>query len=581
MPSRAPNPSSFSTLAPVQFMIREWPIMLATCFGAFLRGYQLLNQIPAGDEWHNIDAIWRLDLGSVLTAFDPRYSTPMVLYGKLILHTTGLSELALYLPTVLTGFVMIVLFPLIARSFFGRQASNIFAWLLSISPMLVLYSRFFRPYIFICLGGGVCLWLSWQWLEKRRLCYGLAYAACATATISLHVITAAFVLTPLPFFLLRLRREDSPDLSDGIRQMILVTGSIALSLFALVGIPIFNRFDILTNKLAGRGITLNTAGGSAFLFTGTNIRGLTLFLLLVSLWGLYQCYSKHPEATRIALTACLLQFVGIILSAPPGISSSLVFSRYMILILPLFLLSVAVGSSSLLKTRALRLPPEIRTFIVGFALILLLAAGPLPKALYRPNAWSNLTLHVEMLQNDSRNRIRRFAEGYRNNQKSVSAFYQHLASLESGKYCILESPWFFRLSLNRYPWLQSFHHQNCRIGVSTDLSGKPPWKGEYPYRSRQFKFRNLLFLGRRDLPEKVDFIVLHRDLFREFGAEQLRQPELMKKLKQISALFPELEIKLREIYGPPDFSDSDLIVFAISAKAHWMFDSWHLVPGAM
>jgi len=563
---------------PAAAAIRNWPLTGALCLGAFLRAFQLLEQIPAGDEWHNLDAIWRLDTSTILSSFDPRHSMPMVLYGKLLLHSLGLSEIGIYMPTIAAGMLMIAVFPLLSWNLVGKRASMIFAGLLAISPMLVLYSRFFRPYILTALGSGLCLWIARRWMEERKLLpHGAAYALVAVLTISLHLITAPFVLTPFPLALLRLRSLSAPERKEAFRKLVLLGAAVAAGVFLTVGIPILNNASIIGEKISGQGVRLDTLGRAAFLLSGSNNPWVAALLGILALRGLQLLHREHPAGVRLGLTAFLLQFVSIAVLAPTSISSPLVFSRYMLPCLSPALLCLAVGLASILQLGSLS--SSFRMTLASGCILLLLGSGPIPKALSRPNAWTSLTLQVEMLRKDPRSRIRQCAEEFQQEKDEVSAFYRRLSTLDPGSLTVVEIPWFFQLSLNRYPWLQAMHHQHCRIGLDSCLkSGRPP-KGSFPCDPGGIHFRNLVFVGAGDL--KADFIILHRDLFREFHGERIRRAGLLRKLRKQAEFSGLLERKLEKLYGPPCFSDAVLLVFPVSEASRQLADSWSFSPASM
>ena len=77
------------------------------------------------------------------------------IYDWMLAHWLGLSETAMRLPMLLSGLATLVLFPLFAARRFGYPVAALFAVLLAISPLLVLYSRMARPYAITLLLGWI------------------------------------------------------------------------------------------------------------------------------------------------------------------------------------------------------------------------------------------------------------------------------------------------------------------------------------------------------------------------------------------------------------------------------------------
>jgi len=560
--------------------ISLWLFLPPLIVGAFLRAFQLSRQIPVGDEWHNLDAVWRLPFPGILCSFDPRFSVPMVLWGKLLLNTTGLSELGLYLPTFLCGLLTLGLFPVLIRPWVERRTRVLLTWILALSPMLILYSRFYRPYAFNVSLGFASLYFGWKWWNDKRRSFGVLYALSALLAIWIHVITAAFVLTPLLLMILLRRPAGGLPAPIPLRKMLGVTTFMSVSLI-LIALPILSASDVLGKKLARQMIGAATVRHAIELFSGIPALLPSVVLILLAIWGLVLLYQKNPGATTFVLIACLFQALSILLLAPTSIASALVFSRYLIPALPFFLLCVSTGFIALTGAVFGEKKKWLRRISLSLVLLALFFAGPLPRAFFRPNSWCTLTLSVEMLRGNSNARIRQCSSSFRENITEVSPFYKALRSLPAGSVRIAETPWFFRLTLNKEPWLQEFHRQQSIIGLNSCIVDIPPAKGSFPCALKGLDFQNMVFLG-EDLEDvMLDFIVVHRNLLTEFSAGEVRRAGLIRKLKQQLPPVSELVAYLRSHYGLPCYEDEELIVFSASSRGRQLVDSLSISPGSI
>ncbi|RLE25177.1 MAG: hypothetical protein DRJ61_01345 [Acidobacteria bacterium] len=560
------NRSSGSGLS---WLIDEWPLVLAVGFAAFLRGFQLWVQIPIGDEWHALDAAWRRPLWEILTSLDVRYSTPMVLYEKLVMGTAGMSELSLYLPLFIAGVAIVWVFPLIVRNWAGKKTSDLFAWLLAISPMLILYSRFFRPYILTVFLGGACLYLSWRWRREHLVTYGVAYAICGALAVYLQIVSVVFVAAPFLFIAMEDLRLSGrrPRVAW---QFVGVVGLFAALLSLLVGLPLAGNAEMITKKMGQQGVGLHTITRAASLFSGAVNLWVVGILVALACIGLGVLCRRHRVLAVFVLAASVFQCLAVIVVAPTSIGSSLVFARYMVLSLPFFLLCVASGSVFLMELLFRHDWGLVPSVVAGVVFIGgLLWSGPLPSVLYMPNNWISAVLQVEMMKEDPKSRIRHFFDRSETLKQGISPFYQFLNDQPRGSLKIVEVPWFFRLTLNRNPWLQQFHQQSCSVGISSCISGHTIGKGEFPCTPDYFRFNNLLFLDDPETLRKksVDYLIVHRNLVTEVKAGEVKRPGLVRSLVARSPEIPELLENFRATIGPPCYEDQWVTVFGLNASS--------------
>ena len=138
--------------------------------GGLLRFWNLSGQIVGGDELHALRAATTRSLDEILF----RYEAPdlyMLLAAALHeLATLGvtLSEAWLRLPGMAAGLLSLVVLPALVARFVGARGAALFAWVLALSPALVLYSRIARSYLPVILLGTLGSWAFFAWWTEER-----------------------------------------------------------------------------------------------------------------------------------------------------------------------------------------------------------------------------------------------------------------------------------------------------------------------------------------------------------------------------------------------------------------------------
>jgi predicted membrane-bound mannosyltransferase len=146
--------------------------VVACVAGAFLRLDGVSHELIVSDEWHGLHAAALVGYGELFSLMTPgATSIPLNLYYKALLDTVGWSEFGLRLPSLLAGIAALVVLPLVSRPWLGLRARATFSALLAISPMLVFYSRYSRPYALVVLLTFVGLVACHTWWQTGRARY--------------------------------------------------------------------------------------------------------------------------------------------------------------------------------------------------------------------------------------------------------------------------------------------------------------------------------------------------------------------------------------------------------------------------
>lgn len=227
----------------------------------------------------------------------------------IVVRVLGTEELAIRLPSIIAGTLLIPMIYAVAKEVFDRRTALVATALGVVSPFLVWYSQEARMYGFVMLFALVALWAQLRALERGRWWYWTVYAVASALMVWSHY----FALVPIAAQQLIFVREWFRRRADGdsARQLAtrwLVSASIAVTL-ALPLVP-FLLYQLATNRavsgMAGGDATVQQAGG-------TPGSGMSVYRvganLVWALWGF------HPDnvMTRVAALWPLLMVLALFL----------------------------------------------------------------------------------------------------------------------------------------------------------------------------------------------------------------------------------------------------------------------------
>lgn len=519
----------------------------ALAIGVALRSFELSEQIVLEDELVSVQALRVFSYEGIASRFDHAYySIPHTLLLKAIAEWIGLDELTLRLPSLLAGLALLGAGAWLVWRRFGPDVSAIFALLLAISPLLVLYSRVARAYgIAIALVFFALLALA-RWLEEpQRLRHALGYVGFGVAAIWFHQLTAPALLAPLATAALfaALAARPGRRLAQLSAPLLLGAALVVLSA-ALLWNPLFASGGLLTGKLDRVEIPGSTLREAAALFAGTHTPWLVATFWVGSALGCGLALRRQPRVPALLLTSALAQWASLLVLGPWLADVPRIFARYVVWSLPGVLLCLALAVAELGRLRVAG-----RSWPAPLLASVLLAAtlhlhGPLPATLYSPN---NFTTHPDFQESD----LQRLPWEPAPAPLAGSDFYRRLRE-EPGEFAIVEAPWHNSRRMVPYHRFQEIHRKRVRIGFLAGLSPAPNLD-EFPLDAPGLDFR--LFVDVSDpaaLREAgVRYVVLHRNLGEELGF-----PALSSDLgAAITALAQRV--------GPPVFEDERVAVFAL------------------
>ena len=577
--------------SPRQHRIAFWVLLgLVFALGAFLRLYLITDQLPLDDEWHGLDYTIANSCGHVFTHYTRAgaSSVPMNLYRCVLLHTAGWSEIALLLPSLAAGLLALVLLPLGAGRFLGPRAAIVFAVLLAISPLLVLYSRVCRAYSIVALLGFLAVLALARGATDGRRRWLAAYVILGGLAIFFHPIAAVSTLAPLGFLLaarlrhgLRGRPEFGGEIAPSAGRLVLGgLGAIALPL-ALLLPGLLDRMPSL--PLAGADYGWHTLAGLTTIIAGTaNPVLAVLFWALLGL-GAAALLRQAPLLGGMLLSIPVL-FVPAVLVLDPNLGDwPLVLARYLIVFLPAAFVLAAAGLDDLWQRLEAALPGSkarsrlLAALPMAVLLAALLWSGPLPRTYAAPNSFTGHSAYQESYRDldwTLSYPSRLFKVPTTTSAERMPAFYRRLRA-EKNAHPIIEYPMLIGNHFNLLYYYQHFHQHPVKIGYFTRVALLTEDSMGFAFSDAtvdhvlsrtgdkgQLRFSNLIDLddARAIRTSGARHLILHRNLRAELF------PARFGGRTRDSAVVEHLAPKLRQHFGAPVHEDAQLIVFGIDPE---------------
>lgn len=526
----------------------DWWLAGIVLAGIAIRLFQYPQQVLLDDEWHAIHQLLRgkspgelfLSLGHA------DYSIPLGLLYWLEMRWFGLSEWAMRWPMLLAGVATLVLLPTWARGRFPRRVTLIFAGLLAVSPLLLIYSHTARPYALTLLLTLFGLYACYRALGERgpRAGWAAAYALCCALGTWLHAIAGPVLFAPL---LLEGGRRLLGRAELPWRRLLWVGAPAALLTAVLVLPPLLAEPAGLALKTDAASVSWATAWGALHSWLGTPSSVVAVLLLALAALGLGPLLRQQRIAQALLLGLGLV-LLAVLVLRPASVNHPLTFARYLLAALPLLLLATACGID-----RVLQYARENRALAAALAVlpVVYLGTSPLRDLLVLPNS------HVthSRFQFDFRPGHNRIAR-YQRATLAGSAFWSRLSSEPRASLRIAAAPFYFETYHWDAPRWEQASEQRVRPAFLTGYCAERRF-GEVPDDGR-FPLRNAWWLSRivRGDASMPDWLVFTRPIARFAGtpeSEQMRE----EAERCITRLMDDL--------GPPDFDDDALIAWRLGA----------------
>jgi hypothetical protein len=529
-------------------------LLAALAAGLFARLFQIELQIPMDDEWHAIAKAASSSYREIVLSFGlADHSIPVALFYRWLIGEGRLSEAWMFGPPLAAGVATCLAIVIVARRAVSPLALGLFASLLAISPLLVLYSRQARPYALSLFLALAAAWAAWRWWREGKFSHAALYLACAPLAVWFHMIVAPFVLGVWIVLLLEWAADRRRDMQR-LAAMAILGGTAVLLTALLIGPPIVSDIANLRAKASQDFPTLHTVERTAAMYAGTASAIPALVMALLAAPGLVMLFRARPQATRFVLALIALQVGTVLASHAYLLHYPLVLARYLLVCLPFLLLAAATGAALLIEPLGGRwrwLP-----WSAGVAAVAgLVIAGPLPKALAYPNSFFGH--HIHFLEfDDAQNPVVAVLR-----PGPMPDFYRRLGAEPAASLTIVEAPWRYESIFNRLPYFQQAHRQRVKVGMVGGLC-PPGGHAEQPRRFRN-ELRNVVDLARTpaQLRAEADYVVFHRVL----ALPNLEGPWLLPGGRSLPAVDGCIA-RFAKSFGPPVFEDATVTVFALAGR---------------
>jgi len=108
----------------------------------------------------------------------------LILWGTVRLIGSG--ELAVHIPTIIAGTLLIPAIYITGRELFDRRTGVVAALLTTIAPLLIWYAQEARPYAFFMLFATLAVWAQMRVIRDGRIRYWVTYGALTIALLYTH-----------------------------------------------------------------------------------------------------------------------------------------------------------------------------------------------------------------------------------------------------------------------------------------------------------------------------------------------------------------------------------------------------------
>ena len=523
-------------------------IALAAAFatGVYLRWQQWIDQVLLDDEWH---LVHRLVLSTPRQMFlDFGYSDYSIPFGLLYSMLSGfgdLSEVTLRLPALVFGIATLFVLPWLVVRRVGLATTALFAWLLAISPLLVLYARIARPYAITLLLTWIAVFATCRFLAKSQGGFGVGTLAVLAASVAiwLHLPTACFVGAPILLVVWTVVRTRPADARARLARAARLAIPIALLAGALILPPLLGNPEALSLKSGVDTPTLATLVGAWHAWLGATSWPVAAAGAVLALLGIATLRRRMPEAVPIALGAALALLL-LYLTRPLASQHGIILARYLLPVLPLILLAMAAGVvriASAMVPGASRLTVVAATAAGALVVAALLVTSPMHEWLRRPNGHASHMAHYF----DFRPGMSPFSARLEGIPKS--AFWRSLQAYPAASRRIAVAPFYFESFHSDVPRWQRESGQTIVPGFLSGLCVDWRW-GEVPP-AYPFDLRNAVRLSNvQSLRSRAIDLVVWQKPYR-------RDTEI------IGEETAHCEDALREKFGAPIHEDAAVAVF--------------------
>lgn len=518
--------------------------------GFYLRWHQLLDQILADDEWHAVRTAVRETYLEMFTSFSSSAVPLFSMIYKALADTIGGSELVFRLPPLLAGLALIVVFPWVLPAGILQSRGRVaLAGLVAISPLLIYFSRYARPYAISVLFTTVGLFAFYRWWRREPGRWGTLVVVGGVLGPAFHLTTLTTAAAPFAWGFYEIWRGRAERSARELWRLGLLTGLLVI---LAVGPPLVFDFGAIDERAGDNRVEWLTFRESVPLLAGVD--GLpSLVVLLGAVVGFGLLWRRQPRLAGLLTWASLLTALGTALSNANSVQVPIVFLRYSLWLAPFFLLLVALAIDALLE----RLPAPLSYPVLAFLLAGLFYLGPWIKAYGRINSWPHHAIFQYTYRDDS-------PFSYARRPPHIPDLYHQLGKEPAGSLRLAEGPFYAAWHNNPLTYYQEIHRQRVLAGMLGHSCDRAAIN-QVPAGTARLRLRNVVDLSRRkDLEaHDIDIVILHKNTFREL-------PRFLRNVTRVptSDLPPENNLELclalyRRSFGQPFYEDDTLIAYDV------------------
>jgi hypothetical protein len=527
--------------------------------GAWLRLDQVARQVLIDDEWHAVHQFMAHTPREMFFDFGyADYSIPLGMLGWLEAQWWGVSELSLRWPMLVCGLATLVVLPLYVAPRLGRATAAVFALLLAISPLLVIFTRMARPYAITLLLGWIAhgAYQRYDTSARVRLPAAATYAMSAALMTWLHPVVGAFAVAPLLWGFIQLRHAQPGARRQDFFRWLMLAAATGVLLAVVVLPPLVAHPGSLAAKGGVDAPEVQTLVGVWYAWLGTPSTVAVVVCVVLAVYGAPIVWWALPVARTgalgIVLTLLLVMATRIMWSHLP-----VTLARYLLPFLPLLLLGVAAGAVRLAgrvtHMSALRsAAPRRALALLAMALpvVLLAAPSPLAPLLRHPNSQTQHLVNYIDFRPANNPYVPQFEA------TPLSPFWASLAAQPAGSVRIAAAPFYFESFDWDAPRWERVSGQTVVPGYLTGLCVDYR-AGELP-RDPRYRFANAVHLADAAALEakQVDYVAWQKPYVRNVAGRS----------DAMGADTATCEPVLRARFGPPAYEDSHIIVFATSGS---------------
>ena len=476
---------------PGETQSRRWyfiAVGVATALALWLRVHGITIQVVIDDEWHALHKLQDASYSAIFNSFGlADHSIPLTLLYKWMANNFGLAEGRLRALQVITG---VALVPVCSWMAWGatrdRAAAALFAFLVAGAPVLVMWSRFARPYSISVLLTVLCVGAIWRWRAERSRRMALHAALWAALAAWFHPLAGMYpAIACLLIFAEDLRQVGKRP--GAWRQSLLFGAAVAGAMLVLLVSPLIKDHESLSNKSGGDHPNFDTYEWMFAIIWGGLPTPVYVIALAIAAWGLVLVFRRDRALGMLLALLSVVPAIFLTITGAVWIFAGGAFLRYQLPLLLLVLFFGSVGAVGI--ARALfRRRPESAAWIAAAAC----SAGYL---LGTPAIAQVAKLGIWYAHMDHHWDYRYRWIDYKRPDPSQDPpdFYRQLGAMPPGKAGIVEAPYVWEAPLNPLAYYSTYYHQPEWFGMLYDLCKSGDRLGEVP-KDRRFRFRRFVFL---------------------------------------------------------------------------------------